>query len=59
MSFIEKIINNHRLIMITRTIVIITLLPFITYLTKMILMFIYNMGMYVGTFLRGIYSLVL
>ena len=59
MSTINKIISNPLLLLIIKIIMTIILLPVMTYLMKLFLMFNYNLGIYLGSFLRGLYNLIL
>ncbi len=59
MSTIEKIISNKKVLLIIGIIGTIILLPVITYLLQLFLMFLYNSGNYLGTFMRLLYNSLL
>ena len=58
MSAINKIISNKKVLLTIKVILTILLLPIMTYLTKLFLMFTYNLGIYLGMFIRGLYRLI-
>ena len=59
MSTIEKIKSNKKVLFIIGIIVTIILLPIVTYLLQLFLMFLYNLGNYLGTFIRLLYNSLL
>ena len=58
MSTINKIISNPIVLLVAKIIITILSLPVMTYLTKLFLMFTYNLGIYLGMFIRGLYRLI-
>ena len=59
MSTINKLIGNPKLLLTIKVIITIVLLPVMTYLIKLFLMFTYNLGIHLGTFIRALYNLVI
>ena len=59
MSIIEKITSNKKILLIIEIILAIILLPVITYLSHLFLMFLYNLGIYLGTFIRLLFNSLL
>lgn len=59
MSIIEKIASNKGFLLTIKIIGIIILLPVITYLSQVFLMSLYNLGIYLGTFIRLLFNSLL
>ena len=59
MSIIEKITSNKKILLTIEIILAILLLPVITYLSHLFLMFLYNLGIYLGAFIRLLFNSLL
>ena len=59
MSTIEKLTSNKKNLLAIKIIGTIILLPVITYLAHLFLMFLHHLGIYLGTFIRLLYNSLL
>ena len=58
MSIINKITGDIKLVSFLKVFITIISLPIITYLIKLYIGFLYNLGTYIGIFLRNLYEIV-